>query len=302
MSTQFVRGLDVAVLRVVRLLANLAWALPALRRTPSPAPARSPGSLLSPRGVLPLTPSASRSRPDLGVSVTSVLAGLLLNCSAQGAIIYDNGAAAKDSGRCAVTAGCGSVWTVFDDFALNSAQTITDIHWTVVLAGGIADFNGVRAWIYNADPVFGGGTLLATIPLQGGAPTLNAPLNAIFSSIFYRTAYYDVDLSALSINLAAGTYWLGMQVDTNWFPASIACTANCYSGNSTQWADDGATYKAIPGQNYAFTLEGTTSVPEPLTFPLVLTGLALIGFQHRRGLARPNLPQADQMAPFEASE
>ena len=198
-------------------------------------------------------------------------AGFLLTFQvvpAKASTIYNNGAAASDSTRCAEDSGqCDGTWTVFDDFVVSSASTVTDIFWTSTFYGGLSDFNGIRAWIYDADPVFGGGNLLHTIGTQGGNPSANG-------------GFFDVQLTGLSINLLAGTYWLGMQHDTTSNYATVACiSGGCgNTGTSTQWQNDGAGFRNADGKEYAFRLE---SVPDSGS-ALALLSFGLIAFSALR--------------------
>ncbi len=47
--------------------------------------------------------------------------------------------------------------------------------WASKVFGGMADFNSGRAMIYSVNPTSGDGTLVGTISLQGGSPTVSAP-------------------------------------------------------------------------------------------------------------------------------
>jgi hypothetical protein len=193
---------------------------------------------------------------------------------ANAATIYNNGSGFADSTRCAEDSGaCAGTWTVFDDFVVSSPTILTDIFWTSTLYGGLADFNGIRAWIYDADPVFGGGNLLHTIGTQAGNPTANG-------------FFFDVQLTGLTINLQPGTYWLGMQHDTTSNFATVACiVGGCESaGNSTQWQNDGTGVRLVNGREYAFSLESNiTAVSDggAGVWMLVL-GLAVIALGYRR--------------------
>ena len=205
------------------------------------------------------------------VAIVGVVLGLM-TCGAQAAVLYNNGAAASNSSRCAEDSGaCSGTWTVFDDFTLSSAATITDIKWTTYLYGGLSDYNGARAWVYSADPVFGNGTLLATVVTQVGSPARSS----------LGGNFYEIDLSGLSISLNAGTYWLGIQHDTTASYATVACTTACRSGNSTQWQNSGAGMRNYDAVSYAFSLE-SNQISTPATLALLGFGLIGIGAVNRK--------------------
>lgn len=186
------------------------------------------------------------------------------------AIVHHNGAATGDSYRCAEDSGqCSGAWTLFDDFTLASATTVKGIHVTAFFYSGLSDYNGTRAWIYDNDPVFGGGKLLASIALQSGEPTATGLGNGIGDYAF------EVHLTGLDISLGAGTYWLGVQNDTNLDFGTLACS-DCSVGNSTQWQNAGNGYRLSTGKEMAFSIEGdVNSVPEPAS--LALIGSSLLG-------------------------
>jgi len=234
--------------------------------------------------IAALTGTTTRQWKEIHMGIRTILAAAAATVAlalpaAQAGVIYNNGAATSNPGWCTDDSGtCGGSgsWTVFDDFTMGLPSHITGINFTVFLLGGLADFNGAQAAIYSGDPVLGGGTLVASIAMQGGAPSLNA----------LGGDAYDLHLSGLDIYLAAGTYWLGMHTDTNALPATIACSGAC-SGNATQWQNDGSGVRQGIGIEAAFQLEGERGVepqevPEPATLGLLGVGLAAAGWARRR--------------------
>jgi hypothetical protein len=194
----------------------------------------------------------------------------LLPFASQAAPLFANGAPAGDSLRCAESSGvCGASWTVFDNFQLAAPSAISSVSWMAYLYGGTEDLAGVRAGIYSADPVLGGGQLLHAIDDSALRVTPD------------QSGAYAVTLGGLNLNLAAGTYWLGMQHLTHADFATIACANSCGAGYSTQWGtvDNAVMYRFSSTMDYAFTIEGraqpaaTVSVPEPATLGLLLVAM-----------------------------
>jgi hypothetical protein len=203
------------------------------------------------------------------LKLVGALACAAVSYSAHADVVYSNGAAERDSGICAEDSGkCGASWVVFDDFTLSRTTTISSLHWTTMLYGGLPDYRGSRAWIYSADPVFGGGVLLKTIDLQ---------LNPAVANGMHSDAF-DIVIDGLDIELDAGTYWLGMQQHTNADFGTVACSS-CSWGNATQWSNNGTGYHFTTNAEFAFSIEGK-SVPEPA--PLTLFGLAALGLAASR--------------------
>lgn len=207
-----------------------------------------------------------------------------LSTGATAAPVYDNGAAGANSNRCAEDSfACTGSWVLYDNFSLAKNTNVTGISWTAYLYDGISDYMGVRAWIYSADPVFGGGQLLHTVGVQKNAAVKN---NALSGNA------YLVSLTGLDIDLAAGSYWLGMQNDTKKGYGTIACAVVCNTGNATQHGFNAkgnkVDYRFSIGHELAFSIDGAAiaAVPEPASLGLFAAGLFGAALMRRRKAAR----------------
>lgn len=203
----------------------------------------------------------------------------ILCAPAHAGVVYDNGAPTRNSLRCADDGGpCAAAWFVYDDFAIATTTTISAVHWTAHLTGGLSDFRSTEAMIFSGDPVFGSGQLLHTIT-QPAALTRNT----------LHAKAYDVLITGLDITLAPGTYWLGMHHHMRSDSASVYCARNCVGGNSTQAGYHGPrmVYRHAPKLDYAFAIEGRehaapVAVSEPGSLGLAGAGLLCLGLLQRR--------------------
>lgn len=153
------------------------------------------------------------------------VAGLVLGASsfANAGLIFNNGSAISDSSRCAETSGaCSGTWTIFDDFTVTNDSHITSVSWTAILYGGISDYNFSNIWFYDNDPVFDAGKLLFSHSAAGIVVANSLRANA-----------FDITLSGFSKLPTSGTYWLGIQHNTDTNYGTVATTGRTI--NATQW-------------------------------------------------------------------
>lgn len=191
----------------------------------------------------------------------------LLSCTAQAGVIT-TGPATGASIWCIADHGCtGGAFTAYEQFSLKSDGKITAIDWVARLQGGAADFRGAHATIYGSDPALGNAT-----PLHVIAPQMNPLLSR--SELFADA--FTITLTRLSIELAAGDYWIGMQNLAGQYGATMACS-DCTFGSFTQGRDNSNEYYERRG-DLAFRV----TIPEPATVGLMALGLMGFAASRRR--------------------
>lgn len=194
------------------------------------------------------------------LSTLGLTACLLQAGPGSAAVIYENGTL---NDFC-----CGNnpfaYQLVADDFILSSGGTIGSITYNAFTTGATVPVTNVHVEIFadNAgslgSQLFSGNFSVAQQQVTGN---------------FY--GYYDLTDYTVNVpfwNLAAGHYWLGLQVDpTQW---------------DMHWSipNSGTGYTGTDGWDHYFRLDSSQvgAVPEPETYAMLLAGLGLLGFAARR--------------------
>lgn len=204
------------------------------------------------------------------ISSIAMVAAMLAGNS-HAAVAYDNGGIGAlsnwcDSGnnQCA-----GNAWAIVDDFKLGIKSVVTGLDtWSGY--GNINDYVNTNWSIWSSRP-----------------DGLNAPIASGTSvgTITQDSDFFLAAVSGLSVELEAGTYWIGYShLLTGEMPWTYVMSGSGVS-NALQLRID--TDNQVAGvnqsglQDAAFRIHAT-AVPEPGNIALVIGGLAAVGAVQRR--------------------
>ncbi len=215
-------------------------------------------------------------------AVITGICGMALSASAvQAATLFSQPFDSSGNVRASqndTTGGNGNFATSYDDFSFATAGTVVDVSWVggyfnPPAQGAITGWN-ISIWADNAGQP---GVLLNTTAIAGTANETslgNYGGNPFFS--------FSGSLGTAFAAAAGTTYWLSVVPDLG-FPPQWGWGVGT-GGNGNSYQDFFGTRTQLI-EDFAFTLSGTTAVPEPsqaATGALMLMGIARCAMRRRR--------------------
>lgn len=181
----------------------------------------------------------------------------------------------NSSGPCSGVSG----WTVYDDFTLSTATTITGFTYNSIFTSGtVANYQSTIWSLWSSDPFLAAG------------PDAQGTATAVLSPNVANTTLFTV--TGLNVLLDAGTYWLGVQntLSDNAITGAAASLGNGLPGyKQSDQLSGGCCKYNIAGDNAAFTIQGD-AVPEPETLWPLAFSLAWLSLARSRWSYSPPAP------------
>jgi hypothetical protein len=212
--------------------------------------------------------------PLLGAAI---LAWSGLYASAHAAVLF-NAPANYQNGYCYIS-GCASYQA--ENFTLSTASTIDQFSFVELVSNLFTPPTTTVDW-----------QVLSTNSSGAPGAVIASASNVTTTATFDRSAngwnFYNIGFSVPSLSLAAGTYYLALNVapGSYYWATSNVGDSTAYVTNGNGWS---AFSPASYGSGFALAVSGTTTgaVPEPTTWALMILGFGSAGamLRRRRGLA-----------------